>query len=149
MRKVFFNQCNHHSLYKKPVKTFFFSSLSSLRLKKFSLLLKKWEKKCFRKPLSITHQRMRKSEKGQRFPRDTYYSNEYYYFLIKLLPRAILATDHVRTSSSAASSSLLLRTSEVQMRRNYILVSMMISPLNRDKRSAERTEEISAFCICL
>ena len=148
MRKVFFNQCNHHSLYKKPVKTFF---LPWVPWGSKSLLFysRNGRKNAFRKPLSITHQRMRKSEKGQRFPRDTYYSNEYYYFLIKLLPRAILATDHVRTSSSAASSSLLLRTSEVQMRRNYILVSMMISPLNRDKRSAERTEEISAFCICL
>ena len=147
MRKVFFNQCNHHSLYKKPVKTFFLPWVP-WGSKSLFFYSRNGRKNAFRKPLSITHQRMRKSEKGQRFPRDTYYSNEYYYFLIKLLPRAILATDHVRTSSSA-SSSLLLRTSEVQMRRNYILVSMMISPLNRDKRSAERTEEISAFCICL
>ena len=34
--KVFFNQCNHHSLYKKPVKTFFQSRGCCLRLKKFS-----------------------------------------------------------------------------------------------------------------
>ena len=42
--KVFFNQCNHHSLYKKPVKTFFRAE-AAWGSKSLAALLKEWEKK--------------------------------------------------------------------------------------------------------
>ena len=52
--KVFFNQCNHHSLYKKPVKTFFQSRGCCLRLKKFSSSTQGMgEKKCFFKKVFL------------------------------------------------------------------------------------------------